>query len=210
MKITYRHFINPHKALTPVFIISLIVIYGNAGVGPLVYLALHGTYCLNWFLKELIFPDQSFDKELSITDFVLATFAMYNYWWSPWILITNKIEPRSVTIFAAVFLNISGTFLHYCCDAQKYFMLQERKRLLTSGFFARSRNMNYLGEIMIYLGFAVMAEHIWPVAFLLIMVVFIFFPKMWEKDESISRYEEFAEYKKHSNLFIPKLTGTHL
>lgn len=205
MRITYRHFINPHKALTPIFIVLLIVIYENTSVGPLVYLALHGTYCLNWFMKELIFPDKSFDEELSKKDFVLATIALYNYWWSPWILITNRVEPHNITIFLAVFMNVFGTFLHYCSDAQKFYMLQERKRLITNGFFARSRNMNYLGEIMIYFGFAILAEHVWPIAFLLMMVVVIFLPKMWKKDASISRYEEFIEYEKNSYLLVPKL-----
>lgn len=205
MKLTYRHFINPHKALTPIVIVCLILVYDNTGVGPLIYLALHGTYCLNWFLKELIFPDKTWDTEITTREYIKASFAMCNYWWSPWILISKKVEPHNITIFIAVFLNISGTFLHYCCDAQKYYMLLQKKQLITSGFFKRSRNLNYFGEIMIYLGFAILSEHVVPVAFLFGMVIFIFYPNMWKKDASLSRYEGFEKYRLRSNLLTPKV-----
>ena len=42
-------------------------------------------------------------------------------------------------------------------DAQKYFVLREKKGLITHGFNALSRNTNYLGEIMIYASFNVIA-----------------------------------------------------
>lgn len=205
MRTTYRNFINPHKVLTPIFIVTLIIVYDNAGVGPLLYLALHGTYCLNWLLKELMFPDKSFDEELSPKTFILGTVAVYNYWWSPWLLISKRIEPHPLTIFAAVSLNILGTFLHFCCDVQKYYVLKERQGLITDGFFSRSRNLNYLGEILIYLGFAILCEHIFPSMFLFGMVIFVFLPMMIKKEKSISRYKEFGEYKRKSNFFLPKL-----
>ena len=59
----------------------------------------------------------------------------------------------------APLLCISGVFLHYVSDAQKFFVLQLRKGLIQDGLFARTRNPNYLGEILIYGGFAVASYH---------------------------------------------------
>lgn len=205
MRTTYRNFINPHKVITPIFIIALIIIYDNASIGPLIYLSLHGMYCLNWMLKELMFPDKLFDEEISLKTYLLATVTVYNYWWAPWLLISRRIEPHPLVILAAVSLNILGTFLHFGCDVQKYFVLQERTGLITNGFFARSRNLNYLGEIMIYLGFAILPQHIGPLLMLSGMVLFVFVPMMLRKDRSMSRYEDFKEYKTQSNFILPKL-----
>lgn len=205
MQFTYRHFITPHKVVTPFFILSLMYIYDNTSVGSLVYLALHGTYCINWLLKEAIFPDKSWDRELPLWRFVLATLTMPNYWWAPWLLISRGTEPHKYTIFAAVVLNILGTFVNYCCDAQKYFVLAERPGLITNGFFAYSRNLNYLGEILLYLGFAILAEDPLPLGFLLGMVVLVFYPKMWEKDNSLSRHKDFQAYKENTWLMFPRL-----
>lgn len=43
-------------------------------------------------------------------------------------------------------------------DAQKYFVLQQKKGLISNGYNALSRNTNYLGEIMIYASFNVIAQ----------------------------------------------------
>jgi Protein of unknown function (DUF1295) len=46
-------------------------------------------------------------------------------------------------------------------DAQKFYILRERKGLIEDGLFTRTRNPNYLGEILIYVSFAIMSMH-WP------------------------------------------------
>jgi protein-S-isoprenylcysteine O-methyltransferase Ste14 len=76
--------------------------------------------------------------------------------------------------------------------------------LITDGFFARTRNPNYLGELMIYLGFAMLSMH-W-IGYIGIVAFFVgaFIPNMIKKDKSLSRFAEFAEYKKKSGLFLPK------
>ena len=43
-------------------------------------------------------------------------------------------------------------------DAQKYYVLQIQKGLITNGMFAYVRHPNYLGEMMIYLSFALLAN----------------------------------------------------
>ena len=42
-------------------------------------------------------------------------------------------------------------------DGQKYFMLREKKGLIFDGFNKKTRNPNFLGEIMLYASFNVIA-----------------------------------------------------
>ena len=77
--------------------------------------------------------------------------------------------------------------------------------MIAEGFFSRTRNPNYLGEILIYLGFFMLAQHWLPLLILGTFVSFVFVPNMLKKDKSLARYPEFAAYKRRSGLLLPKL-----
>lgn len=106
---------------------------------------------------------------------------------------------------AAISLNLLGIFLHYGSDAQKYYTLKYKSGLITEGFFARCRNPNYLGEACIYISFAMLAQHWLPFLILGFMVAMVWIPNMLKKDQSLSRYPEFENYKANSGLIFPKL-----
>jgi protein-S-isoprenylcysteine O-methyltransferase Ste14 len=129
------------------------------------------------------------------------------YWIAPFLLISSGSEPSSAVIALAIITNIFGVLLHFGSDAQKHFTLKYRSGLITEGFFARCRNPNYLGEILIYLGFAILAQHWLPFIILGAFFAGIFVPNMLKKDRSLSRYPGFAAYKNNSGLLIPKLFG---
>jgi steroid 5-alpha reductase family enzyme len=98
-----------------------------------------------------------------------------------------------------------GLFLHYVSDAQKYHTLKLRKGLIEEGLCSRTRNPNYLGEIMIYVAYAVMSLHWLPFLILAGWVFGFFLPNMHRKDKSMSRYPEFAAYKSRTGLLFPKI-----
>ena len=52
-----------------------------------------------------------------------------------------------------------GLVLMMGADGQKYFTLREKKGLLNDGYMKWSRNPNYVGEIMIYSSFALIAQN---------------------------------------------------
>ena len=60
-------------------------------------------------------------------------------------------------------------FLHFASDAQKYFSLKLKKDLIKEGFFKNIRNTNYLGEILIYLSFAILSMSFIPLVILALM-----------------------------------------
>lgn len=202
-----KHPINLHKGLTAPVIVSLMAIYGNFGLGPWIYLALHGTYGLLWLLKDRLYPDAKWEEDLSWGMGIITFLALGLYWIAPWLLIQGGAVPPLPLVSGAIALNLVGTVLHYASDAQKHFTLQERKGLITTGFFARCRNPNYLGEILIYASFALLSMHWIPFVILGAFVLGIFVPNMRKKDESLARYPEFAAYKNRSGLLFPKLWG---
>ncbi len=99
-----------------------------------------------------------------------------------------------------------GRFLHYVNDAQKYYTLRYQKGLITDGLFSQTRNPNYLGEILIYVGFAPVAHHWLPFVILGAWVFGFFFRNMRRKDESLSLHPAFDQYKRRSGLLLPKFS----
>jgi protein-S-isoprenylcysteine O-methyltransferase Ste14 len=200
-----KHAINLHKLLTFAVILGLMAAYKNYSIAAWIYLALHGTYGIMWLIKDRIYPDKQWEQEMPIATVVVTFLLLGLYWVAPFLLISSGIEVAPPVVAAAVFINLFGILLHYTSDAQKHFTLKYKPGLITEGFFARCRNTNYLGEILIYLSFALLAQHWLPFVILGGFVATVFVPNMLKKDKSLSRYPEFEEYKMNSGLLIPKL-----
>ncbi|MBW4575789.1 MAG: DUF1295 domain-containing protein [Aphanothece sp. CMT-3BRIN-NPC111] len=200
-----KHIINLHKGLTPLVVVGLMLAYENFSLGPWVYLSLHATYGLIWLLKDRIFPDKQWEQELPLGAGIFTFGLLGLYWVAGFILISSGSVPPLPLVAAAISINILGIFLHYASDAQKYYTLKYRSGLITEGFFARCRNTNYLGEILIYGSFALLAQHWLPFLILAGFSAGVFVPNMRKKDQSLSRYPEFAEYKASSGLLLPRL-----
>ena len=97
--------------------------------------------------------------------------------------------------------------MHFASDSQKYFTLKVNKELIDDGFFKNIRNTNYLGEILIYLSFAMLSMSYIPFIILALFFFIVFLPRMLKKDRSLSKYANFEKYKKTSGLIFPKLNG---
>jgi len=195
--------INLHKGSTAFFVMGLMIVYSNFSMGAWLYLALHGSYGFLWLLKSQLFPDKQWEETASVPYGIFVFFVLGLYWIAPFMLITTDYVPSAPIVAASVALNIMGTMLHFSSDAQKYFTLKYKPGLITEGFFSKCRNTNYLGELMIYTGFALLSGS-W-IGFIGIGAFFIgaFIPNMMKKDRSLARYPEFAVYKKQSGLLVP-------
>ena len=205
--IKIKHSINLHKGTTLIFVLVLMIAYQNFTLGPWIYLALHGTYVILWLLKDRIYPDKQWEEEIPVIQSIMMFVIIGLYWVAPYILISSGTEPPIPLVAAAICLNIFGVFLHYSSDAQKYYTLKYKPGLITEGFFARCRNTNYLGEMFIYISFAMLAQHWLPFLILGGFFALIFIPNILKKDKSLSRHLEFTEYKTNSGLIIPQLWG---
>jgi protein-S-isoprenylcysteine O-methyltransferase Ste14 len=201
MKLKYS--VNLHKGLTAIVVAAMMLWYDEFGIGAWLYLSLHGTYGLLWLLKDKIFPDRQWEKTVSVGYGVFAWFALLLYWIAPWLLISGGMQPSGPVIAGSVFLVVFGTMIHFASDAQKFFTLKYHPGLITEGFFAKSRNTNYLGELMIYSGFALASCSVYGWLGIVAFFIVEFIPNMIKKDKSLSRYPEFEAYKRKSGWLIP-------
>ncbi len=198
--------INLHKALLIPLVLAMMWFYGNWSTEAFIYLSLHGSYCLLWLLKHALFPDRRFAEERPLWIGIFFIFVpLAGYYVAPYLLISRHVKLPPYLVGLVLFLYIMGLFLHYVSDAQKFFTLRAQPGLIVDGLFGRTRNPNYLGEILIYSSYAIMAMHWLPFLILAGWVFGFFVRNMLSKDRSLSRYPEFADYKRRTGLVFPKI-----
>tara|TARA_Y100001970_G_scaffold282835_1_gene396642 strand:+ start:2060 stop:2674 length:615 start_codon:yes stop_codon:yes gene_type:complete len=200
-----NHVINMHKGTTMFFVIYLMIVFDNFSSASWIYLALHGTYGILWIIKDYIYPDKSFQNRISFPIGIITFLFLSLYWIAPLLLISSNIEPPGSIISLSISLNIIGVFLHFVSDAQKYYTLLLKKELIKDGFFQKSRNTNYFGEILIYLSFAILSMNWIPFLILGLIIGLIFLPRIISKDKSLARYKDFKNYQNSSGLILPKI-----
>ena len=208
-----KHFIDFHKGINSIFILLLMYYFDSwNNIVAWIYLALHGTYGYMWILKSKIFPDRQWESKTSIRYGLFIWLGLSLYWISPYIIISgNSILPFSIPmypiyIFFCLTVYIFGVFLHFTSDMQKYIQLKySPSNLIDNGMFKSLRNTNYLGELLIYLGFSLLALDWTPIIALMIFIISIWIPNMYKKDTSLSKYSDFKKYKSKTKRFIPFL-----
>ena len=203
--------INFQKTGTFFYILLLMNYYQNFSLAACVYLALHGMYGFCWMLKHFAFPDRSWEKKITIGGGLMAFVLVLGlYWVFPYLLISGILGPdqkmASLTILtAAISLHTLGVVIMMTADCQKYFTLKYHQGLIREGLFKYIRHPNYLGEIMLYASYAMIVQHWIPWAILAWVWIGVFLVNILQKETSMSRYPEWADYKKQSGMLIPKL-----
>lgn len=203
MRIKYP--INLHKGMTAPVVVGLMIWYDNFSTGAWIYLALHGSYGLLWLFKSRTYPDPKWEEKVSVPYAILVFLALGLYWIAPYILTSQHKIPPDAMLAGAVALNMFGMVLHYGSDAQKYFTLKYKPGLITEGFFARCRHTNYLGELLIYTGFAMLSMSWIGFIGVASFFAFVFIPGMLRKERSLSRYTEWADYKATTGFLWPRM-----
>lgn len=202
-----KHFIDSHKVATAFAILGLMAWTGNwTNTTAWVYFGLHGAYGFLWMMKSRMFGDKQWEQKTSPAYGLVIWIALTGYWAAPFLILTANFEAPPWFLGFAVFLYSIGVFFHFSADMQKHIALKLKPgHLITDGVWARVRNPNYFGELLIYLGFTSLAWHWFPLAWLAAMIAAVWIPNMIRKDKSLSRYDDFASYKSRSTLLIPFL-----
>jgi len=205
-----RHAINLSKGLTFPYVLGLIWYYDRESPATAAYAAIHGSYGVLWLVKEELYRDASWETPCTLGSAVFLFVGMgVMFWTSPFLLITGgaTVEPSPLQLCALLTLFIFENWLHHSSDVQKYFVLRAKRGLITDGLFARCRNPNYLGEMMIYAsfaGFSLNHPMYWfPWVCLVQVWLGLFLPSWLAKDKSMSRYAEWPEYISRSGLILP-------
>ncbi len=198
--------INAQKGGTALFVLGMMFLFNAWTPTMWTYLALHGTYGVCWLLKHATFPDTRWDVRVTFGGaFMAFALTLGLYWIAPVLIATGWTLPASpVLLTACIALHTFGLALMFGSDAQKYFTLRTQPGLITDGFFARIRHPNYLGEMMIYGSYALLAGHWLPWTILAWVWLGVFLPNILMKEASLARYAEWADYKRRSGLLWPR------
>ena len=158
----------------------------------------------------MLFPDTTWVQQTSIWYGLYIWCGLTLYWASGWIINSGFFNDSLPQIAPPWLIGLCvsmfglGVFLHFSADMYKHTMLTQRPgNLISDGIMGKCRNINYFGELMIYLSFALLAMHWLPLLFLGLMMAIVWLPNMIRKDRSLSRYPDFERYKKKSKFFIP-------
>ncbi|KAG5477018.1 hypothetical protein LSCM1_05352 [Leishmania martiniquensis] len=204
--IKFAHVINFQKCTTLFVCSAMMWRSGNFSATATTYTALHGSYGLCWYLKHLVFPDPRWDHKITIASSICAFTAVLGpYWIIAYNAIMRYAERSNVALCAATVVYALGLAIMMGADGQKYFVLRERKGLVTDGFFARTRNPNYLGEVLIYGSFAFVSGCTSSWAILLTIWTGLFLPSMLCKDMRMSRHAGWKWYAARTGLFFPRI-----
>ena len=172
------------------------------------YLALHGGYGINWLIKDLLFPDAKWQHRTTILAGILGAAGLALYWLAGWLIISGHTSmdyplPQSIWISLCILICLLGSIIMTAADVQKYCTLKLRKGLITDGMFKHIRHPNYLGEMMVYGAFALLAWHWIPALVLAYFWGTMFSANIVMKEVSMSRYPEWATYRKRTWWLIP-------
>jgi len=199
-----KDYVDVHKLLTPLFIGGLIYYYAaGQQLSAFVILALQGSYAWLWILRSRVFGYAQLNQPTTLFYGAGIIIFLSGYWLAPYIIISQQIPLTPISLAIAMVLYSVGVFILYGTDIQINTALKYSNTLVTDGLVSTSRNMNYLGDLLVYLSFALLSKSWLPVFFLLFSFCIIWVPAMKRKELILKEYKNFAEYKTRSGFFIP-------
>ncbi|OQS05406.1 hypothetical protein THRCLA_02455 [Thraustotheca clavata] len=202
-----RHVINVQKGGTIPMMLALMYYYDNWSMSAYLYLANHGTYGLVWLLKELILPDKTWMVPITIPSIIVVATVLMGYWGAGYIVIAHRVQVSPALAGLCTGMNILGMICMIGTDTQKYFQLKYKPGLISDGWVTWSRNTNYFGEMMLYLSYALLAQHWFPFAVLAFVWSLLFASNMIAKDISLRKKNGGQLYVQRTGLLVPNVFG---
>ncbi|PLZ09245.1 DUF1295 domain-containing protein [Fischerella thermalis] len=198
--------INIAKVLTIVLLLIYGFVFGIHDFRQVIYLCLHVSYCLWWLLEQWLFPQrrQIFSEPVGIGGLILSLLFVGAFYSLPgYLAFTNPVPLSAIATAVALPLYIFGTLINATADIQKLTAKQYGAELVRDDIWRFSRNINYFGDLLRYLSFAVVAGSVW--AYLVpAVILIIYLQRVSQKEQSMSvKYTNYADYQKSSSRLIP-------
>jgi steroid 5-alpha reductase family enzyme len=202
-KITTRNVsVNVAKVITILCLLSLPFFY-EVHSRQAVYLAMHVSYCVWYLLKQVIMRETVFRERDSALELIMVVVVVGVFYALPgWLAFRNTTPVSNLVLSASVTLFFFGSVINSGADVQKITALRLRPGLITDGFWALSRNINYFGDLVRYSAFALLSGSAW--SWLVVLVVLgIDVGRMQKKADSLSRYPGYAAYQSNIAALLP-------
>jgi len=169
-----------------------------------IILICEGFFFVRFAVNELIFMDRyvPWSESLTLVLWLFIAYTTFSFTGGTNPSTFGNTEVAGIIIyFIGSFLNGHSEYLRY-----KWKKLPENKNhLYTGGLFKLSRHINYFGETVIFIGFAMITRSIWSYvlpASLFVLFVYVNIP-MLENYLKRTYGNEFDEYSQHSYKYIP-------
>jgi protein-S-isoprenylcysteine O-methyltransferase Ste14 len=186
--------------------------YYNFSTGALLWAFMYSLFNYTLMLKECIFPTE-FEGRLNIPLSIIVFFIQWLFLYPGYLIFSRQAnnEPSDERIVAAMLFMVFGLFLNLTSATQKHFTLKAirasdptAKPLISEGMWKWTRNPNYLGEIIAFFAFCILAADwtsygVYTITFILGMV-----PMMYQKEASIRNKIGSEAYFKRSWLLLPR------
>eukprot|EP01084_Bolivina_argentea_P090221 162611_1 len=212
-KYQLRYGINIHKILCLPVIYYLMSKFESHNDRNYLYLSLHGTYGILWCLKDYLFGDKTYQKSEHNLLYTIYSFVGLEIFYGlipPIVSCLNLGKRKQISpklMFLSVFVWGMGVFFHFGSDCQKYYQLKynKKKELITNGFFKLCRHPNYVGEILIYSSFVLVSGHWISCLSISTIILPYVIDGYLKKEKSLSRYQNWKQYKLNTFAFIPNI-----
>ena len=202
-----RHIINLQKGSTLIIMFLCMLTYDNFSSSAWLYTSLHGSYGIVWILKDMIIRDNRWNAYVTLPSLFIMAIGMGLYWFPGLYLISHGIEVSPPRMALAIIMHTIGIVLMMAADTQKYFVLKLQKGLISDGWLARCRNTNYLGEILVYVPYAILGQHAFSWYYYILLWSLLFGSNMSKKETSFRRKKGGKEYITRSGLLFPNVLG---
>jgi protein-S-isoprenylcysteine O-methyltransferase Ste14 len=173
------------------------------------YLALHISYCVWWLVEQLLLPErraQIFrEPSAPATTVAIVLYVGVFFALPGWLAMANPNPLSPFTLALAVVMFCFGSLINTTADVQKTTAKALGAGLVEDGSWRRIRHVNYLGDLIRYASFAVLAGSPW--AWLLpASVLLVYLGRIGAKEQSLAeRYPGFATYRARSWRLLPGL-----
>ena len=201
--------INTAKLLTILWLLVQAARFGVHDMRQVVYLSLHISYCLWWLLEQWCFPERSrqlFTDRVGPGRFLMALLFIGVLYSLPGVLAFLNPAPIAFgTVALALGLFSFGSLINTSADVQKMTAKAMGAGLVADGIWRRVRHVNYFGDLLRYLSFAVVAGNGW--AYVVPgLVLLLYGQRIRMKEKQMSeKYPEFAAWQQRSARLIPGL-----
>jgi hypothetical protein len=119
-------------------VMLLLMYHFQGGFTAAVYVGLHGAYGIVWVMKDLLFPDKTWQDHITIPAGLFLASGLTMYWAGGYFCMQNG-EASPALVLAAVLLWGVGACVMIATDCQKHFTLKARPGLITDGMFLLCR-----------------------------------------------------------------------
>ena len=199
--------INIAKVITIAIVITLIAFVGITDQRQILYACMHISYCVWWLLEQRIYPERRtflFQEMVGPFGLISAILIIGVFYSLPAFLAFFNSNPLTIAATAtAVPLFYFGSLINTSADVQKMTAKTMGRGLVNDGIWSQIRHVNYSGDLMRYLSFAVIAGSTW--AFLVpLAIAALYLQRMNEKEKSMSeKYADFGTYRQQTKRLVP-------